>query len=414
MALHIATKRVLVSELKPGMYISSLDRPWLETPFLMQGFLIHNQGDIEDIAKYCSYVEIDIALSKTFDNSNPANIIENQDNSKEIAKLLPHRKLRNYQDQTTIEEELKHAKLIIEEMALTIANVFLRAQSQSTINVTEVREAVTPMVESISRNPDACIWLTRLRNSDDYTYQHAISSSIWAVALGRHLGFPRADLETIAIGVTLFDIGKMSLPIDLLHKRGRLNHEEFEKIKSHVPLGLEQLEKAGGINNSIRDIVSYHHERHDGTGYPNGLKGNEIPVFARIAAIADCYDAITTKRPYAHAISPVAAIQKLYEWRDAAFQSVLIEEFIQAIGIFPAGTLVELTNGEVGVVLAEYRTRRLRPKIIQLLDKDKRPLPNYKVIDLLVTTEDELGRPLSIKESLEPGSYNLYLESLNL
>ena len=97
MALHIATKRVLVSELKPGMYISSLDRPWLETPFLMQGFLIHNQGDIEDIAKYCSYVEIDIALSKTFDNSNPANIIENQDNSKEIAKLLPHRKLRNYQ-----------------------------------------------------------------------------------------------------------------------------------------------------------------------------------------------------------------------------------------------------------------------------------------------------------------------------
>lgn len=206
----------------------------------------------------------------------------------------------------------------------------------------------------------------------------------------------------------------MYLPTELLHKTGRLSDDEFEKIKSHVGLGLDKLKESGGINNTIIDIIAHHHERHDGTGYPNKLRGNEIPIFARIAAIADCYDAITSQRFYAAAISPVEAIQKLYEWRDQAFQVELIEEFIQAIGIFPAGTLIELSNDEVGVVLSEYRTRRLRPKIIQLLDKNKHPLHTFKVIDLLTTTNDVDGQAIEIVDSLEPCSYTLHLEDLNL
>ena len=404
-------KKISVSELKPGMYVSSLDRPWLETPFLMQGILIKNEDDINDLSAYCNFVEIDTNRTRT--SSSPHSLPPKH--SKEtIQNLLPHRKLRQYKDTTNIKEELATARKVMSNMTSTISEIFEQTHNGSAIDVIGVHKAISPMVDSIVRNPDACIWLARLRNSDDYTYQHAISASIWAVALGRHLGFPKHDLQTLAVGVSLFDIGKMFLPMDLLHKQGRLTSSEFELIQSHVNLGLNKLEESGGINNAIKDIVSYHHERFDGTGYPNALSGVDIPVFARIAAIADCYDAITTRRPYANAISPVAAIQKLYEWRDGAFQSVLVEEFIQAIGIFPAGTLVELSNGEVGVVLSEYRTRRLRPKIIQLLDSDKQPLPTVKVIDLLTTTHDEKGEPLDIVESLEPGTYNLHLEDLNL
>ena len=350
MPKSIAPKKLLIGELKPGMYVSSLDRPWIETPFLMQGFLITNEQDIEDIGKYCLFVYIDTAASVSQDKDLAA---DKGCNKETVRQLFPHRKLRAHSDSNSIDVELRKAR-------------------------------------------------------------HAISASIWAVALGRHLGLPKADLQTLAIGVTLFDIGKMFLPSELIHKQGRLTDDEFTLIQSHVPLGLEKVIKSGGINNTIKDIIAYHHERHDGTGYPHRLKGDDIPIFARIAAIADCYDAITSTRPYAPAISPVTAIKKLYGWRGHAFQSELIEEFIQAIGIFPAGTLVELSSGEVGVVLAEYRTRRLRPKIIQLLDRDKHPLHTFKVIDLLTVTHDETGQALDIVESLEPGSYNLHLEDLNL
>ena len=402
-----------IAELKPGMYVSSLDRPWIETPFLLQGFLIQNENDIDDLNKYCNFVYIDTTMDLSQDSEDFSNIAVLK-REKVIQALIPHRKLRKHEDSTDITEELITAKPILERFTETVTDIFSRASKTQPIDIEELRAAVSPMVDSIIRNPDACIWLTRLKKTDDYTYQHAISASIWAVALARHLGLPKADLQTIAVGVSLFDIGKMFLPPVLLHKQGRLSDEEFEQIKSHVALGLEKLQENGGINNTIFDIVAHHHERHDGTGYPNQLSGEDIPVFSRIAAIADCYDAITSHRPYAGAISPVAAIKKLYEWRGYAFQTELIEEFIQAIGIFPAGTLVELNTGEVGVVLAEYRTRRLRPKIIQLLDKNKHPLHTFKIVDLLHTTKDSDGSPIEIVDSLEPGSYNLHLQDLNL
>lgn len=400
-----------VSELRVGMYVSSLDRPWLETPFLLQGFTITGQSDIDDLAKYCQYVYVD-----TVTRSLPADtqLTQITTNRVELQKIVPHRKLRRYSDQTDINEELSIANAAITAFNGTISEVFREIGKSSAIDMPQLRRAVEPMVDSIIRNPDACIWLTRLKNADEYTYQHAVSSSVWAVALGRHIGLPRADLQTLAIGVSLFDIGKMQLPKELLQRRGKLNDEEFETIKSHVQLGIDCLTQAKGVNNSIIDIVAHHHERFDGSGYPNQLCGDQIPLFARIAAIADCYDAMTTKRPYADPISPGRAVKKLFEWRNKSFQSELIEEFIQAIGIYPAGTLVELNNGEVGVVLCEYRSRRLLPKIIQLLDKNKNPLPVVRVVDLQDTINSDTGLPLAIVDSLEPGAYGLELNTLNL
>jgi putative nucleotidyltransferase with HDIG domain len=411
--MKLIEKKVPVDELKPGMYVSSLDRPWLDTPFLVQGFMVSGQKDIEDLSQYCEYVIVDMGLSRIFADkdelSNFNNITRN-----DLSSFFPSRKLRAYTDTTDISSELVSAREVMKNFGATVTDIFTRISEGDALDVGELRLSIEPMVESITRNPDACIWLTRLRNLDDYTFNHSISASVWATALGRHIGLPKSDLQTLAVGVTLFDIGKMNIPRELLLKESRLSDDEFELIKSHVEFGVQKLRESGGVNNTVIDIVAYHHERFNGAGYPNGLAGVEIPVFARIAAIADCYDAMTSLRPYAPAISPSQAIKKLYEWRDIDFQSELVEEFIQSIGIYPAGTVVELSNGEVGVVLSEYRTRRLRPKIIQLLDSDKNPLHTVKVIDLFKVTHDEHGNSLEIIDALEPDAYGLKLDSLNV
>lgn len=277
-----------------------------------------------------------------------------------------------------------------------------------------IKRSVEPMIDSISRNPDACIWLTRLKQQDEYTYQHSLAASIWAVALGRQLGLPRSDLRSLAIVGLLFDIGKLRVEPELLHCPRPLTPEEFDAVKEHVRYGVEMIGETGLMNSDVLDMVAHHHERYDGSGYPQGLAGDDIPIFGRIAGIVDSYDAVTGRRSYAKTKSPSAAIKMLHDAKDIDFQAELVEEFIQAVGIYPAGTLVELSSGEVVVVVAEYRTRRLRPRKMVILDADKQPVSGVRMIDLLKETHCKDGRPLDIVSSLEPGAYGIDMNSIHL
>ena len=206
---------------------------------------------------------------------------------------------------------------------------------------------------------------------------------------------------------------------DVLHKellkaKRQLNTEEAAAIASHVGHGMEILQECGILNQDVIDMVAHHHERFDGSGYPSGMSRDEIPPFARIAASVDTYDAITSNRDYAPAVAPADAIKLLYNARDEDFQAELVEAFIQAIGIYPAGTLVELSSGEVGVIVAEYRTRRLRPKVLLLLDANKNSLRKSKLVDLQEHAADAGNPSLSIKKSLEPESYGIDLSQVSL
>jgi len=178
-------------------------------------------------------------------------------------------------------------------------------------------------------------------------------------------------------------------------------------MKMHVEVGVKLLEESGMKNQNVIDMVAHHHERHDGTGYPQGLAGNKIPLFARIAAIVDCYDAITSDRVYSSAISPPLAIKQLYEWKDTFFQAEIVDLFIQAVGIFPAGTLVELSSGKVAIVVAASPSQRLRPNLMLLLDSNKQPLDNTEFLDLKEVTQTDDGSPLFIVKSLEPDAYGI-------
>ncbi len=427
-----------VADLEIGMYVAELDRTWSQTPFFIQGFYIESPDDIDSLRKHCEFVYIDAYRTRQPGGRRGERVfgvkaVALQPKAMAVeppvregaalfraraadvpAQLFPHRKLKKYTDAGSLEEELPRAKRAYSDLVAALGEMMQGFLRGGVLDISGVSASAGPVVDSVLRNPDACVWLARLRDEDSYTHRHAAGACVWAVAIGRQLGLPRVDLQRLALGALLFDVGKLRIPRQLLNKRDRLTRGEFELLKSHVDFGMDLLQNTGALHRSIAEMVQHHHERHGGHGYPAGLKGEAIPVMARIAAIVDCYDAITSQRPYAPAISPSNAVKKLYAWRDIDFQADLVEEFIQAIGIYPAGTLVELSNGEVGVVLAEYRTRRLRPDLLLLLDRAKRPLTNPRRLELRSVLRDDDGEPLEIATSLEPGAFGIAPEALSI
>lgn len=399
-------------DLQVGMYVSGLDRPWLEVPFPVQGFLIDDAEEIVNIQKYCKYVYVD--STKSAIPGIKAKLKPASRPRKTNQQIFQGRRLASYEDSSSWTDEFPRAKAAVDTLMETVDSIFEQVSTGGALDVVKVKQSVDPMIDSISRNPDACIWLARMKQQDTYTYQHSVGASIWAVALGRQLGLPKSDLRSLAVGGLLFDIGKLQINPDLLGTTRTLTDAEFSELRSHVSLGADMVANSGLMNKDVLAMVSHHHERHDGSGYPQGLSGENIPVFARIAAIVDCYDAITSHRSYSRALPPSEAIKKMYEWRDLEFQAELVEEFIQAVGIYPAGTLVELSSGEVAVVVAEYRTRRLRPKVMVLLDADKQPCLEVKMIDLLTEKSGADGKPLEIASSLEPEAYGIDMAAIKL
>lgn len=423
--------KVNVEDLELGMFVSGLDRAWLESPFAVQGLLIKSEEDLATLRALCKYVFIDVEKGEQREERRGSPRArppehERRRHSREArsnpikrarldkARLLPGRELTSYRDQSDWQTEYRHATAAVDTLSVEVRDVYSALARGGAVDMLSVKRSAEPMIDSVARNPDACIWLARLRQLDDYTYQHSVATSIWAVAMGRQLGLPRQDLRTLAVGGLLFDIGKLQVPPELLHSPERLEGDDLEQVRAHVHHGAQFITSSGTLNNDIIAMALHHHERHDGSGYPDGLKGDDIPIFARIAGIVDTYDALTSDRSYARGQSPSQAIKYLHDVRDSEFQAEFVEEFIQAIGIYPAGTLVELSSGEVAVVVSEYRTRRLRPRVLLLLDGDKQPLQAPRMVDLLEVTEDASGRPLEILTSLAPGAHGIDPSRLGL
>lgn len=405
--------KVRIPDLEPGMYVSKLDRPWVETPYLLQGFQIESREDIDELFNHCKYVYVDVELSRAVDNQKLSpRKAELSDNEKK--KYLTNIKPVKYEDKAELDDELKSARENHSVLSNVAENIMLDISNNKKLDLPSLKKAITPMVNSIIRNPDAFSWLTRMKHKDNYTYNHSVSTSVWAVAFGRHLGMPKKDLQSLAIGALLFDVGKMRLPDKLINNPKRFNQYEFKLVKTHIEHSLEIVNTISGISDDVIEMVKTHHERHNGSGYPNGLKGNEISIFGKIAGIVDCYDAIISERPFASAMSPHDAVKKFYEWRDIDFQAELIEQFIQVVGIYPVGTIVELNDGKVGVIVAQHKVWRLRPKIMLLLDEDKNYYDNFDVIDLYINESAEDGNTLEIVKSIEPGMYGIDPEQFYL
>ena len=404
--------KVRLPDLLVGMYVARLDRPWLETPYLLQGFEIKSEEDIEELGKYVEHVYIDVEKSTVVEEQKPQQSVKVSDDKKKrnLIKTEP----QSYKKLSNFNSELECAFEGHSILSKGVEDVMNDISNQRDLKFPILKKAVTPMVESVVRNPDAFSWLTMMKNKDDYTYNHSVSSSIWAVAFGRNLGLPEQDLLSLALGALLFDVGKLKLPEDLLNSPNRYDEEEFNQVKAHVDHGLEIVKSIEGIDDVVVDMVATHHERHDGSGYPNALNGDQIPLFGRIAGLIDCYDALISDRSYASANSPHDAVRILYNLSGTEFQPELVEQFIQVVGIYPVGTLIEMSDGRVGAIVSHNRVWRLKPKVMLILDTNKEPYPDFKIIDTYKTAQGEDGEPLKILKSIEPGLYGIDQKQLYL
>lgn len=423
-----ATKPVPVDQLQVGMYVAQLDRPWLETPFLFQGFYIRDEGEIAEIKSHCEHVYIsrDTLPADSSAAAAPAETLSNRKNGKIPIKKrfsfrsLFERKARDepedsfdqtnvcYEETTPLKDEIQTASGVHEQAVATVQSVMENLKSFDNLDIGELQTAVTPMVDSVLRNPAALACLIRMQKKDDYLYHHSLASSVWATILGRQLGLVRTDIDAVALGAMLLDVGKTQVPDHILTKPERLSEDEEKLMRRHVQFGLDILEKAGDVDSRVIDMVAHHHERYNGTGYPAAIKGSDIPVFGRIAGIVDAYDAMITPRPYAKLLSSYDAIRKLRVLADVEFQAEIVDQFTRAIGAFPTGTLVEMSTGEVAIVTRQNRIRRLRPEVMIVMDGSGNMLDDFRLVDLDQEKVTQHGKhSLWIERGLPPGAHGI-------
>ncbi len=245
-----------------------------------------------------------------------------------------------------------------------------------------LRKAVQPLIKSILRNPDAMAWTIFSRRDRGPSSSRAVATSAWCVMFGRQLGFDYEGLTDLAVGGLLLDVGNLRIPGDILSVEGDLTRQQRAMMSKHVGYGLQILNRSGPLTENIRDMVEYHHERADGSGYPMGLHGNKVPVYGRIAAIADCYDAMTTTNAYSPAFGAFDVARSLHEMRGKQFDAEVVEQFLCTVGMFPTASVVELNDGSFGLVLEQNRDNALRPKVMVLLDKTHSPLRKPTILEM--------------------------------
>ncbi|MBL0029670.1 MAG: HD-GYP domain-containing protein [Rhodanobacteraceae bacterium] len=394
--MELEERQVHVDHLKPEMYVYRLDRPWLGLPFPLEGFMVQNAKQIEVLRKHCDHVFVDVQRSQIPIRAYMAHPRQHE----------RQRTVVKHVDSVTLHEELPRAREAHDQASHLAAKILSDVKAGHKISVEDVRNAVVPVVKSVLRNADAYFWVTSLRKRDAYEYSHAVHCSLLAAAFGRHMGFTEDVLVNLATGGLLMDIGKTEIDESLLAKPEALTADETEAVRKHVENSLRIIEEAGIHHADVREMVLTHHERHDGSGYPDKLMRNQIPLFGRMAGLIDSYDAMTSTRVFRKAASAHHALQQLYRHGDQLFQREVVEQLMQCLSVYPTGSLVELSNGEVAIVMAQNHARRLRPRVMLLMTADKVLRENFIELDLMGQNEDE-GTLREITTILEPGAYGL-------
>jgi HD-GYP domain-containing protein (c-di-GMP phosphodiesterase class II) len=379
--------------LEPGMFVAELDRPWLETPFALQGFVVRDTSEILYVSKHVDHVYVDAEYK-----GRPLKL------ALATAPTAP-----NPKDRLELSEEFQRTRVSFDTAADTLDKVFETLRNGHQGDISAVQEAINPLIEGVFRNQEAVAALLRLKESGDYRYHHGISMAVWAAIVGRHLGLHRDELEKLAVGCAMCDVGMTQLPPELLDQTENLTEQQLKIVRAHPIMGAEMVAKSKDVDFEILAIIENHHERMDGSGYPRGIEGAAIPLLARIAGLVDTYDAMITPRPYASARTSHEATQELLDCKGSLFQEALVEQFVQAIGLFPTGTMVELNTGEVAIVVTQNDTRRLKPELVIVLDAEKQRMESLKVINLANQSIAAEGERWIARELL-PGTYGVSSE----
>jgi HD-GYP domain-containing protein (c-di-GMP phosphodiesterase class II) len=339
-------KKIDVGELVVGMYLEDLGASWIKNPFWRKSFLITDPKDIA-LLKASGILELWIDTAKGLDVATPqaafpdtAPAALHEFRPSPGADLSP----------TSMADELANAARICDRSKQAVTSMFQEARMGNTVDAAAAGQLVQDISDSVARNSSALISLARLKTVDNYTYMHSVAVCAMMIALARQLGLDEASVRSAGEAGLLHDMGKALLPMSVLNKPGKLTAEEFAIVRQHPALGHALLGKSAGVGAVTLDVCLHHHEKTDGSGYPKGLPGAEISLFAKMGAVCDVYDAITSNRPYKTGWDPAESMRRMGEWADGHFDPVVFQAFAKSLGIYPVGSLVRLTSGLLGVV----------------------------------------------------------------
>ncbi len=395
------TIRVPVSLLKPGMFVCRLDRPWLGTPFLMQGFLIQTNAEIGTLTDLCNQVYVDTQKS----------LISLQSQKRKRFSRRPiddHFQYTPAIDREIAKTGLKSVLPVYSQTVKTLRSCFQEYAKNQLISAPILEQQIDHCLNAVLLNGPAMAWLSRVKSHSQYTSEHSMHVSMLAMVFAVHCGWSKEEARNAGLAGLLFDLGKLRIPQQILNKPGPLSESEWELFHDHPKWGRYYLEKSG-FNHSVVEAAYYHHERPDGTGYPAKRVGSQTPILARLIRILDSFDAITSYRSYAQEKTIFEATKLLYRGRGTSYDQHLVDQFIAMIGVYPVGTIVELSTGEIAVVIGQNNDRKLLPKVSVVRDKNKNPT-REKLVNLKDIVDENGQARIAIKSMLNDGSFGLYMK----
>ena len=435
------------NELLIGMYVCELDKPWEDSSFIFQGFLIDNEKIRQKVIDECDYVYIDIE-KQSVDLPVTNTSIHNESKTNKIAhkrsfssklgsrtlsfltstrsKLSGKRKTNRLNDivtrkiitetitqpkkQKTFEQEIKTAQLAHKKTGLMLQDFMEDVKNKGAVDIQIAKSAVRDCMYSVLRTPDALMLTTQLKDIDRNSWHHSMNCCVYSISLARHLNLGDDEMLTMGLCGLLHDIGKTRIPQVILNKKTKLDVDENEIMHSHTTLGRNIIMSSpGGLSTVIAEVAHNHHERLNGKGYPRGLAGTQISPYTRIISIVNMYDALTSDSIYAKGKTHFEAIDIMLSKSRTHLDETLLKAFIQCIGVFPTGSPVELNSGEIGIVVEINQQKKLRPKIMLLSDKNKKP-QRVRFIDLAKPEYLEIANPLSVKTIIRPDAHNIEIE----
>jgi putative nucleotidyltransferase with HDIG domain len=365
------------------MYLHALEGNWLDHPFWRNGFLISDDRTLKKVLDSgVRHAFIDVVKGADTPPAAPEPVRVSQPTPPPPPKV----------ERVSLQEEVQYAAKLRARSAQAMRDLHQEARMGKSIDAGECTVLVNDVAESIDRHPDAFRSLARLKTADEYTYMHSVAVCALMVSLGREIGLDEETCREAGLAGMLHDLGKALMPQEILNKPGKLTPEEFDIIKTHPRRGYELLVGAKNIPPGVLDVCLHHHERFDGTGYPDKQAAEKITPFARMGAICDVYDAVTSDRPYKAGWDPAHALQQMASWQ-GHFDRDMFKSFIRCIGIYPTGSLVRMKSGKLAVVLEQNAKALTKPKVKLFFSTRSNEPIRHEVMDLAVDTRDQIETP---------------------
>lgn len=388
--------KVDVEDLRKGMYVAEPDRPWVDLPLPFAGFTIQNDEELKILREYCSHVYIDPERCAASGDERDLGT----DKSQGAVEQSPGRQRsadaeaddgiddsRREVDTDKLSKRMEAASKSVAGARRFLDEAFSGARDGKALDLPTAQSAITDLVGQLTKNPTASLLLTSLNRRDSFTSTHSVHVCLLVLAFCLRAQVDPRKLEILGLGALLHDIGKVELPTELIDRAGPLSEDEWELVKRHPEAGHRILGDSGKVPRPVLEIARMHHERRDGTGYPGGLTRAELPDYVLVTALVNRYQSLTSPRPYRGASSPDQVLRSFYADADKMYGSRPVEAFIRCIGIYPVGSVVELDNGALGVVVSSRPNTRVRPVVQLVRTPDGEPYQKLVLLNLAAEVE---------------------------